>query len=221
VTINDDVVMHGPTEQSTGFAQGDCLSPLLFSTLISKLPETVQERQKHVELILYADDLALISSSKFHVQQALISTVNYAAHLGLNINVGKTVAMKVSKSGRQCRDKLRVLGEYIPNVSRFEYLGLIVPANGKSYGHHTRNRVSKAIKAISSIRDPSKLSLPTAVKLFDIKVFPVVTYGVKAIWKHLTRLDLECIEGTKATFLKRVLNVHRKSRNRLVYKLAE
>jgi len=146
--------------------------------------------------------------------------VNYARGLGLEINVGKTVGMKVSRSGRQARtERLRVAGEYIPFVNRFEYLGLIVPANGRSYSHHVKNRVSKAIKALSGIRDPSELSISTAVKLFDIKVAPIVTYGIEVAWEFLSVKDLECIEKVKAAYLKRVLKVHKTSRNRLVYTL--
>ena len=59
VVLDDGVKEHNPIRQTTGVAQGDNLSPLLFSVLISDLPSVIQERHKHVKVLLYADDLVL------------------------------------------------------------------------------------------------------------------------------------------------------------------
>ena len=71
-----------------------------------------------------------------------------------------------------------------------------------------------------TIKSPRKLSLKTAVRLFDIKVSPVATYGLRLIWKYLNTSDLLNLEKVKSSYLKRVLGVHTTSSNRLVYQLA-
>lgn len=55
---------------------------------------------------------------------------------------------------------------------------------------------------------------------FHIKILPIATYGIRLIWRYLTPRDLEKLERVKTTYLMRVLNVHRTSRNRLVFRLA-
>ena len=50
VTIEDGVAKHEGVTQTNGFAQGDNLSPML------------------CEVIMYADDLVVVSNSRFHVR---------------------------------------------------------------------------------------------------------------------------------------------------------
>ena len=222
INIDDGVKTHGLIIQTTGLAQGDCLSPLLFLVLVSELPAAIQDGHRFVEAVMYADDLALISHSEFHLQQSIATLVNHSRDRGLAINVSKTMSMKISRSGRQGRSsKFRISGDYIPTVRQFCYLGVIIPANGRSYGNHVRERVSQAFKALQDLRFPAKLSLSTALKLFQIKIHPIATYGLKLIWKFLKLRDLECLERVKAGYLKRVLCLHSSARNRLVYTLAE
>ena len=149
ISIDDGVAQHGPFFQTTGVPQGDCLSPLLFSTLLGDLPNIIQERHRAVEAVMYADDLALISQSEFHLQQSMSTLVEHARKCGLEINVGKTMSMRVSRTGRQTRaPKFRISGEYIPQVNYFSYLGVIIPSDGKSYGRHIRERVCQALKVL-------------------------------------------------------------------------
>ena len=57
--------------QTTGAAQGDNLSPLLFSVLIRDLPEYIGERHDLVRTVLYTDDVALFSRSRRDLKKAL------------------------------------------------------------------------------------------------------------------------------------------------------
>ena len=44
ISIDDGVTVRSGIEQTTGFAQGDNLSPLLLSVLISDLPSRIRDR---------------------------------------------------------------------------------------------------------------------------------------------------------------------------------
>ena len=82
-------------------------------------------------------------------------------------------------------------------------------------------RVQKALVAAStpSQESPQRLSLPTALRLFEIKVAPTASYGLPLVWKHLHLRDLTTLDRAKTSFLKRVLGLHSSPKNRIVYLL--
>ena len=74
--------------------------------------------------------------------------------------------------------------------------------------------------AMASIEKPQLLSMGTALRLFDIKIAPVATFGIELIWESLTVAKLESFNRLEAAFLKGAMRLHSTSRNRLVYLLA-
>jgi hypothetical protein len=82
-------------------------------------------------------------------------------------------------------------------------------------------RMRAAIFATYNIRELNNLSIETALKLFDLKVSPIASYGIEIIWPHLTKLDLENIERVKTRYLKRVLGLSKYIRSRFVYELVD
>lgn len=71
--------------------------------------------------------------------------------------------------------------------------------------------------AMRSIAKPHSLSVQTALRLFDIKIAPVATYGIEVIWQHLTAKNLRALDGLKARYIKKVLSLHLSTKNRHVY----
>ena len=222
ICIDDGVAELPPFTQTTGVAQGDNLSPLLFSVLLKDLPSRVRGPRELVKVILYADDLVVYGLNRFQVQQTLARLHTTATELGLTVNQTKTVAMKFRRGGRiAAGDELRLAGSPLAYVSKFPYLGLLLSPNGRSFRAHVTERCRMALTAVSTIRKPQLLSVPTALRLFDLKVAPMAAYGAATIWDDLTPACLEQLNRVKATYLKRVLGLHRVARNRLVYLLAD
>ena len=220
VSIDDGVALLPPFAQTTGVAQGDNLSPLLFSLLLNDLPARVQESRGHVSTLLYADDLVVFGRSRFHVQQALARLAAYAQEAGLTINLGKTEAMKFRRGGRlAATDSFHIGGSAIRYVNSFKYLGVVLPTNGRSFNEHIIDRTRRALVASVDIRTPARLSLQTALRLFTMKIAPVAAYGIQAVWAHLSKAQLEMIDRVKPAFLKRCLGLHSSALNRLVYLL--
>jgi hypothetical protein len=62
--------------------------------------------------------------------------------------------------------------------------------------------------------------LKTAIRLFEVKDLPTLTYGLEIIWDHLSTKQLESIESLKARYLKRVIGLSKYTPSRLVYPLA-
>lgn len=221
IVIDDGVSAREGLEQTTGFAQGDNLSPLLFAVLIADLPDKIKARHPFVKVLLYADDLVLYSSSRFHLQQALATLGHYVEEIGLVINKKKTEAMQFRRGGRiAAANELRLGGETIKYVSSFTYLGLTLTPTGTSFSRHIKERARKAMVVSSQIESPTKLSRETALRLFEIKVAPTAAFGVNLCWDALSKKDLAELDRVKPAFLKRVMGLHISTRNRLVYWLA-
>ena len=170
---------------------------------------------------MYADDLVMYSPFSFQVSQALSTLKEASSAVGLEINIAKTQAMKFRKGGRLAKtDRFLLNGSVVPIVSKFCYLGLIIPSNGHSFAAHVKERARKAAAAATQIRTPSGLALKTASALFDMKVSPTATYGIKLIWSDLKISDIRTLDKVKPSFLKRALGVPSTARNTLVYLLA-
>ena len=218
IALEDGVSELPPFPQTTGVAQGDNLSPLLFSVLLGDLPSTLKARHELVEVIMYADDLVLLSRSRRHLKESIGTLEQISQANGLSINVGKTKVMKFGSGGPSAAgDTFWVCGQRVEKVKRFCYLGLELATRGVSSSRHISERTAKARLAFRAIPAPQRLSLRTAVALFNIKIAPIATYGIQVIWPHLKRQQLEALDRLKAAYLKRVLGVHRSARNRLVY----
>jgi hypothetical protein len=172
--------------------------------------------------MMFADDIVVYAANRDAVQSAVNFIKNWAQDVRLSINIEKTKAMKFRKGGRLARDDVILIdGVVIEFVQSFTYLGVTIPSNGKSFHEHISSRVTAALKcAYGDVKNPSRLSLSTAIKLFDLKISPIATYAIPIIWKYLSVTDLFTLDRVKTMFLKRVLCVARNSKNRLVYLLA-
>jgi len=165
--------------------------------------------------------MVLISTSRFHLQQALYTLSREIVELGLEINHSKTEAMKSRLGGRvAATDALHLQSHHIKYTNHFCYLGVVIPLNGSSFNKHIQSRTHKALIAMDVIRSPSRLSISTALQLFNIYVASVASYGIEVIWPFLTVNNMIALEKIKATFLKRVLCLHITSKSRLTYLLA-
>ena len=85
ITIDDGVSLHEGLVQTTGFAQGDNLSPICFAMLIRDLPHRIEFKHRMVEVLIFADDLFLFSTSRFHLQQAIHSLSEFIREVGLGM----------------------------------------------------------------------------------------------------------------------------------------
>ena len=94
-------------ECSLGVRQGDCLSPFLCAMYINDLEQILIDNhcgidfgQYKMALLLYADDVILLSDSSTKLQNALDVTQNYSNRWKLKINVIKSKIL-VFKKGRR------------------------------------------------------------------------------------------------------------------------
>ncbi len=173
-----------------GVKQGDTMSPLLFNLYTSDFENSLDDLCCPVELdgkkvpcLMFADDLVLISRSRFGLQRALNLTSEYCLCWRLEINIDKCKVMILSRGGRMYSDKFYINGLLLENVKSFCYLGFTI-TNCFSLASMREAARLKGLKAmfklIKLVRN-SELSVKICLKLFDQLVRPVVMYGAD-IW---------------------------------------
>ena len=101
VGIHDGVREIGEVRQTTGVAQGDCLSPLLFAILVGGIVGAIREEAGSVKVLMYADDLVIYGERVGAVQLAVRALQGFCEGKGLVVNQGKTKAMKFRGGGGQ------------------------------------------------------------------------------------------------------------------------
>jgi hypothetical protein len=115
--------------------------------------------------LFYADDIVLTSTNLADLKSALQRIKEYLL--------------------------LRNLIVEIERVTAFTYLEIVFQPSGLSFNRHVEKRMRAAIFTTYNIRELNNLSIETAVKLFELKIAPIASYGIEIIWPHLTKHDLQ------------------------------
>lgn len=223
VTIKDNDTTSEEIAQWNGVLQGDPLSPLLFNVAMWDVVNAIKKNDQNVKVYLYADDMVIASKHRDDLQEALDKLTAWAIQNGLYINKTKTTAMIFRNGGKLGNHEKDIFcaGERLEIQSAYKYLGITLQTLGVTFTTHLKERRTQALLAMNDIKNLPCLSLETAMKLFRLKITPIVTYGLALIWDHLTERNMEDIEKVKASFLKKALCVSRNTLSRLVYAIAK
>ena len=131
-------------------------------------------------MLLYADDLVLLSESDKGLQTSIDVLHSYCNKWKLQINIMKTNVVIFNK--REFKGNFRCGGEILKIVNQVNYLGIIVTSSG-SFKATQIFLHSKALKVYMAIRGSLGYTVPPQVmmKLFDTMVLPILCYGAE-IW---------------------------------------
>mgnify|MGYP003623796830 CR=1 FL=1 len=75
-------------------------------------------------------------------------------------------------------------------------LGITLQTKGY-FRLHIKERTVVTLKAMYDIQHIQKISLKTAMLLFNTKILSILTYILNLIWEKLTEKDLHSIDGVK------------------------
>jgi len=213
----------------TGVKQGHNMSGLLFLLVVDwVMRNTLQEgntgrRWKFttkLEDLDFADDVALLSSTRQHIQTKTDKLAHEAERVGLKVNVDKCKLLQINSRNN---DVVEVNGRGIEDVDRFVYLGATVSKEGGGT-EDIHNRVVKArgvFLKLKKIWSSNSISRRTKVRLYKTLVKPVLMYGCET-WK-MNKSDENKIDVFQSRCLRRIFKICWQERitNKEVLKIAE
>ena len=181
-----------------GVKQGCPLSPNLFGLFLDELEELMRNvtgadapslAEVAIPILLYADDLVIISKTHVGLQKLMDRLETFSQERGLTVNITKTKV--VVFGSRTCLKKPITLNEMpIEQVESFKYLGLEFHQNC-SFKLATDKLLASARRAtfyVHSRCSALRITDPRLkCQLFDVLVYPMLSYGCEAIsaeeWK--------------------------------------
>ena len=159
--------------------------------------------QCNVRRLLFADDLALLSSNKNNLLYALDQFSDACLDAEVKITTAKTEIMYLSKHHVQC--SFQTNGATLKQMEKFKYLGVILSSNGKQ-----DRKLDRLIgKASAVMRQLYRLivlkrDLCTKAKLsvFRLVFLPIITYGHEC-WVMTERVRSR-IQAAEIGFLREI-----------------
>lgn len=211
----------------SGVRQGCLLSPLIFSLFIAEVADCVRLAGKHgiqlipggneLFLLLFADDIVLLSSTPTGLQNQLNNLENASKKLGLEVNLEKTKVMVFRKGGflANC-ERWFYDGKLLEVVNRYKYLGFMLTTKlsdvsaCEEYASKAKGKVFDILKTMWAL---GNLNAKIFFQLFDAQIKPMLLYASE-VW-GLLKLDI--IETAHLFACKRFLSVSDKTPNAMVY----
>ena len=159
---------------TTGVKQGCVMSGFIFIIVLDwVMGRTVEEERNGLrwdfstalEDLIFADDIALISSTWSHMQRKTSRLERNAVYIGLKMSVKKTKVMRIN-ARRQ--DSIKISGSEIEDTDEFTYLGSTVTKDGGAEAD-IRKRLSKArnfFNILGKVLTSESYSRKTKFRLF-------------------------------------------------------
>ena len=210
-----------------GVKQGCMLSPLIFSLLITEVGDKVSSMGKHgvqflpglqeIFLLLFADDICLISTTPSGLQNQIRNLEKASESLGLMVNLNKTKIMVFRKGGHLGKyEKWFYKGKEIEIVNNYKYLGFTLTTRlsfDSALDDFTGRAKGRVVEIMRTMWSLGNMEYSVFFKLFDFQIKPMLLYAAE-VW-GLTRF--RSIETVHMFACKRFLNVSIKTPNTMVY----
>ena len=201
-----------------GVKQGCPLSPALFGLYVDGLEKHLLETTDIdapdlcgilAPLLLYADDLILMSTSPEGLQRQLDALASFCEQRQLTVNLSKTKVVIFEARKSDCK-KFVFSGTPIERHDEYRYLGFVFHAT-KNMAYGVEYLVAAAKKAVHAMRRRCislHLSDPATIcKLFDILVLPILSYSCE-VWAVNPKVGAKA-ELVHRQFLKQLLGVRK------------
>ena len=185
-----------------GVRQGDTLSPTLFSIFINDLVSDINNlssgikfENNEISILLYADDVVLLSDSHKNLQTMLNTLHNWCTKWKVYINQEKSSIIHFRKPQvTRCRHAFKVGSQLLKYVEHYKYLGTYFSEfsnfdkNTEIYAESGRRALGAII---SKLKKNNFMGYSTYTKLYNACVVPVLDYGSE-VWgfKPYTKHDI-------------------------------
>ena len=214
-----------------GVRQGCVLSPTIFSVFINQLTNYITETGRKVDMVykqllsglvelfilLFADDVALLATTPYGLQNRLNSLKAWCDRLHMEVNRDKTKVMVFRKGGYLSKhEKWYYECTEMEVVNKYHYLGFAFTKN-LSVKQGTDHLVAKGKKAVfnlcTSFQTCREMTKETFFKIFDSKIQSVLLNSSEIWGLHI----LDSIERVHLMACKKYLGVPSRTPNKMVY----
>jgi len=164
----------------------------LFSLFILDMIQTIEHiprikvnNDREVHGLLYADDTAITTTKRQHLQRKINALDRYFEEHGLRVNLDRTNVVIFRKGGRVAKlDVFYFKGKRISIVNTYTYLGVTFASSGLFARQPiiAKTKARNACARVKSILSKSRTcSFDTNIKLYESLVKSVLLYGAE-IW---------------------------------------
>lgn len=208
VVIND--CPSRPIRHRDGLLQGSILSPLLYSIFIDTLPGKIIEWRKNTSfhnetpfLFLYADDIAILATSKLEMQGLLETCEAHSIDNNYRFNTSKSFCITPEPT------KFQLYNQDLQESNSFTYLGVPVSEQGidpEEYITSTSNRAKKKFDAMRHLGlFHNGLSLSSSVRVLKAFIRPIWEYALSIL--NITKGQIKPLELTQKQILSSIIGI--------------
>ena len=176
-----------------GVRQGGILSPNFYCIYVDDLVSLLSEtgigchiRDVFLSVLLYADDMALVSPSVKGLQRLLSICEIFCQDWDICLNSKKSKCMAFGKK-RSGLFPLQLDGKQLEWVESWSYLGVTL-LSGKLFSCSIRDKISKFYKSANAIlRIDGRSDELVMLRLLETHCTPILSYAIEVI--HVTDTD--------------------------------
>ena len=144
------------------------------------MPNRPDELFEFVQILLYADDMAIVCQSPQGLSQLVLSLDRVTQDWHLDISQPKTKVLSVDRNNTQPQPSITLRGVKIAQVEEFTYLGRTFSTT-PDLSTEIASRLKKASRNFWRLAAPlyrrPEISVKTKVRLFNTTVMPSLLYG--------------------------------------------
>lgn len=217
----DGSTLSDPFTVTQGLKQGCLLSPVLFSLYLNDLhdylPGGINVAGTVVKVLLYADDIVLLSDSPKGLQNMIDALYVYCNQWLLRINLEKSKIMIFRTCTRISHGLYWKFGDnLIDVVNEYKYLGIKLTYN-LSFKKHLESKLALSKTAINAtwlsyIHHP-KINFSNKLKIFHTAAKSIMFYGAQ-VWGYLS---FDEVEKLLRYFLKKILYLPKNTPNYMLH----